>query len=52
MFGYYAIRIWESEHFWNNIQRWHDAWSLFRDFVEQMKPLEAAFKYRRRRFRL
>jgi hypothetical protein len=52
MFGYYAIRCWESEHFWNNIMRWHDAWSLFRDFVEQMTALEKSFKYERRKFRL
>lgn len=52
MFGYYAIRCWESKHFWNNINRSSEYWSLFKDFVEQMTKIEQKFQYKRRKFRL
>lgn len=52
MFGYYAITCWDNEHFWSNIDRKTLYWSLFRDFVEQMKDVEKSFQYDRRKFRL
>lgn len=50
MFGYYALRCWESQHFWADVNRDSSYWALFRDFVEQMKQAEDSFKYERERF--
>ena len=47
MFGYYAIRCWESRNFWHGVNRESPYWSLFRDFVERMKAHEAGFKFNR-----
>ncbi|MEH2321425.1 DUF4760 domain-containing protein [Nostoc sp.] len=43
MFGYYAIRCWESEYFWDDVNRDSRYWSLFRDFVNEMKAIEELF---------
>jgi hypothetical protein len=51
MFGYYAIRCWESDAFWHEINRESDYWRLFRDFVDQMMEREQSFRYKRRGFR-
>lgn len=51
MFGYYAIRCWESEHFWSEVNRKSIYWALFRDFVEKMKAIEKTFSFRGRRYR-
>jgi hypothetical protein len=51
MFGYYAIRCWESEHFWSEVNRKSTYWALFRDFVEKMKALESSFSFHGRRYR-
>ena len=51
MFGYYAIKCWESKYFWSTINRESIYWSLFRDFVEQMKQVKQSFQYNRRKFR-
>lgn len=40
MFSYYALRCWESDHFWLNVNRDSPYWALFRNFVEQMKSVE------------
>jgi len=40
MFGYYAIRCWESDDFWTGVNRQGLYWSLFRSFVEQMKAFD------------
>jgi hypothetical protein len=40
MFGYYAIRCWDNEQFWSGVNRESPYWSLFRDFVLQMKAAE------------
>jgi hypothetical protein len=46
MFGYYAIRCWESGHFWEGVPNKDSPyWSLFRDFVERMKQRERDFRY-------
>ena len=51
MFGYYAIRCWESQHFWKDVNRDSIYWIVFKDFVKQMNELEKAFRFRRRKFR-
>lgn len=50
MFGYYAIRCWESNNFWSGVSRESTYWSLFRDFVKRMKARETSFKYKRHHF--
>lgn len=51
MFGYYAIRCWDSVHFWCDVNRDSDYWTLFRDFVIRMKACETTFRFDRRRMR-
>jgi hypothetical protein len=51
MFGYYAILCWESEQFWDGLDRNAIYWSLFRDFAKEMKALERGFSFRRRRLK-
>jgi hypothetical protein len=50
MFGYYAIRCWESQNFWRDVNRDSSYWSAFRSF-DEMKGLEEGFEYSPRRFR-
>lgn len=40
MFGYYAMRCWESDLFWEDINRESHYWRIFKEFVEKMKDLE------------
>ena len=40
MFAYYAIRCWESDHFWDSMDRNSAYWRLFRHFVAQMEQVE------------
>jgi hypothetical protein len=51
MFGYYAIRCWESQNFWSDVNRDSIYWALFKDFVEKMKAIETSFSFRSRRYR-
>lgn len=51
MFGYYAIRCWESTNFWAGVNRNSTYWELFRDYVEQMKKIESSFRFKRRNFK-
>jgi hypothetical protein len=51
MFGYYAIRCWESTNFWNDVNRDSIYWRVFADFVAEMKKLETGFRFRRRNYR-
>ena len=51
MFGYDAIRCWESQHFWKGVSRDSIYWIVFKDFVKQMKETEKAFRFRRSKFR-
>jgi len=51
MFGYYAVRCWESESFWWEVNRESHYWALFRDFVVRMKEIEQAFEFRRKDLR-
>ena len=40
MFGYYALRIYESDNFWTNINKNSYYWSVFRKFAEDMQRIE------------
>ena len=40
MFGYYALRCWESDYFWGTVNRNSPYWSLFKHFVKQMDASE------------
>ena len=40
MFGYFALRCWDSKHFWNGINRQSYYWSVFKKFVDTMQELE------------
>ncbi|MBA2491984.1 MAG: hypothetical protein H0V34_09855 [Gammaproteobacteria bacterium] len=51
MFGYYAIRCWDSKHFWCDIEKNSIYWTVFREFVEDMKSMEKHFSFNRRHFR-
>jgi len=52
MFGYFAIRCYDSENFWSGLNRDQPLWSLFMDFAERIKHAEASFTFDRRYFRL
>jgi hypothetical protein len=41
MFSYYAILCWESDPFWEGINRNSAYWRVFREFVESMQKLES-----------
>jgi hypothetical protein len=44
MFGYYAIRCWESKNFWlgdKMIEKESIYWSLFRSFAKRMMEMQA-----------
>ena len=40
MFGYYAIRCWESDYFWTHLNRQGPYWALFREFAGEMARME------------
>jgi hypothetical protein len=44
MFGYYAIRCWESENFWSDVNRDSPYWAALRTFVDEMKNVEDGFE--------
>jgi hypothetical protein len=44
MFGYYAMRCWESNNFWFDLNRESPYWALFKWFVEDMKKHEDRFE--------
>jgi hypothetical protein len=46
MFGYYAIRCWESEPFWAGVNRDSPYWSLFAYFAQQMARIEQASRFK------
>ena len=41
MFGYYAIRCWESSNFWSGVNKESLYWSVFSNFVTKMKEIES-----------
>ena len=40
MFSYYAIRCYESNNFWTEIDKDSPYWTLFRSFAREMKQIE------------
>lgn len=40
MFGYCAMRCWENDLFWEEINRNSHYWRVFREFVKKMEDLE------------
>lgn len=46
MFAYYALRCWDSEHFWKDLNRESHYWTLFRHFISVMKAVESDLKSR------
>lgn len=40
IFGYFALRCWESKNFWTGINKNSYYWSVFKEFVEKMDKLE------------
>ena len=47
LFGYYAIICDESEYFWNDFEKEHLYWTVFRKFAEDMRKAEGRFSYRK-----
>jgi len=52
MFGYFAIRCYDSANFWAGLNRKQKLWSLFMDFAQEMKGADRKFTFERKRFRL
>jgi hypothetical protein len=46
MFGYYAIKCWDSKNFWNTANRDSIYWKLFKNFVIEMKDVEINFQFK------
>jgi alpha-D-ribose 1-methylphosphonate 5-triphosphate diphosphatase PhnM len=44
MFAYYALRCWDSDNFWTDMNRDSHYWTLFRYFVREMKAIEEKFQ--------
>ena len=51
MFGYYALLCWNSDSFWEGLDRDSIYWSLLRDFAGQLKQLESEFTFDRTKLR-
>lgn len=51
MFGYYALRCADSDNFWSDVNRDSPYWSLFNDFVAQMRRIERNFAFKQRTMR-
>jgi hypothetical protein len=51
MFGYYAIRCWESKYFWLYTNRDSIYWRLFKEFVMTMKNIENKYKFGNKKYK-
>jgi hypothetical protein len=40
MFGYYAVRCWDSKNFWSSVNKESTYWKVFKDFVSEAKEWE------------
>jgi hypothetical protein len=40
MFGYFALRCWNSSNFWSGINKDSYYWSVFKNYVDTMQKLE------------
>ena len=45
MFGYYAIKCWDSDNFWNGVNRDSIYWKVFENFVYKMKYIERNYSF-------
>ncbi|KAF3978155.1 MAG: hypothetical protein HFP77_03355 [Methylococcales symbiont of Iophon sp. n. MRB-2018] len=52
MFSYYAIRCWESDYFWYELNRESPYWALFVHFVDEMKKIESNFIFEQKNYKL
>jgi hypothetical protein len=52
MFGYFAIKCYESKAFWKGLNRHQPLFSLFMDFAQRMSEEQKGFKFDRRKLRL
>jgi hypothetical protein len=43
MFGYYAIRCWDSKYFWYGLNKESDYWQIFQDYASRLKKIESDF---------
>jgi hypothetical protein len=52
MFGFYAIKCWESGNFWegNEVNKESIYWVVFKDFAISMKNIETSFRFKRKNF--
>jgi len=46
MFGYYAIRCWESDDFWRDVNRNSRYWAVFKNFALEMKDIETSKEFK------
>jgi hypothetical protein len=46
MFGYYAIRCWESGDFWRNVRRESPYWAVFKNFALEMKHIDSSKEFK------
>jgi hypothetical protein len=51
MFGYFAIKAYDSQHFWEGEDKSDRYWALFRDFAERMKEVDKSFRFNREKLR-
>lgn len=42
MFGYFPLRCWDADNFWDGINRQSYYWSVFKTFVDKMQKLESS----------
>jgi hypothetical protein len=40
MFAYYALQCYNSENFWDDIEKGSSYWRVFNEFIEKMRKLE------------
>lgn len=56
MFGYYALKCWDSKNFWiierKNLDKNDPYWAIFRTFVKDMKKIASNTDYSKRRYKL
>jgi hypothetical protein len=52
LFGYFAMRCWESKYFWTNLNRDSPTWGHFRDMVERLKKIQTTYRPNRAAYRL
>ena len=51
MFGYYAVRCINSNHFWQGMEKESPYWALFQHFAKCMKEFESGFSFENSKLR-